>query len=52
MEERTSTDVYVLHHAQHVIQHTEIGPHSNIPKQGVIEVSLRKNSDRQSMETM
>lgn len=30
MEERTSSDEYVLHHVQHVIQLVEVGPHSNV----------------------
>lgn len=52
MEERSSTYVYMLHPVQYVIQLVEVGPHSNIPKQDIIEVSFLKNSDRQSMETM
>lgn len=47
---RTSTYVYVLHHVKHVIQ-LPIGPHGNNPEQDMVEVSLLKNSDRQSMET-
>lgn len=37
---------------QHVIHLVEIEAHSSIPKRGMIGVSLLKNSDGQSMETV
>lgn len=52
MEERAPLMCDELHHVQHVIRLVEIEAHSSIPKQGMIEVSLLKNSDRQSMETV